>query len=263
MNQPDYRRIVLAIIFVIALLIGIKVLLLKPGHDQAAMTINNVSISEEKINRLFSQRSRYLDSKDFIHSVVIRQLLIQEAVKSGIQKEESFRQSVQDFYEQSLIKIVMDRKYDALNPEIDERLVDRYITLSGKTIDFTLLSYRQPDDRVKGIFEGQEKISLPFSRLATEIKLDILSLKPGEMSNPVYAQGEGLYSVLRLDTVSPGDETPHETATDRDSIRAILSEQLKERNIDLWLDSLEAQATVTVGKAIDQLNEDAVEKNDD
>lgn len=256
MKNPDYRRVVLFIILMVSLLIGLKVFVLKPSVDETALTINNIAISEEKINRLFNQRSRYIDDKDFIHSVVIRQLLIQEAIKSGVQEEEAFRQSVQDYYEQSLIKIIMDRKYNSLETQIDESLVDRYMSLSGKTIDLTLLSYRQPDDRVKGNFERQEKISLPFRRLAMGVKSVILTLEPGKMSEPVFSQNDGLYSVFRLDRVSgPEPSEGHDENMDRETVRQIITEHEKEVLIDRWLDSLEEKARVRVRKTIGPMND--------
>ena len=61
------------------------------------------------------------EKKHFIHSLINKELLIQEAQRLEINREESFRRSVENFYEQSLIKNLMDRKYADLKIKVSER----------------------------------------------------------------------------------------------------------------------------------------------
>ncbi|MBU1168092.1 MAG: hypothetical protein KKD44_00865 [Proteobacteria bacterium] len=251
MKQTDYRSIVLLIIFLVSISISIKLFLSHPGPIDTALTINDKSISEKAFNKMFSKESRMQNKNEFIHSVIIKELLIQEALKAGIQGEESFRQSVQDFYEQSLIKIIMDRKYDSLNPDIDTAMVDRYIELSDKTLDLSLLTYKQPGDIVKGKIETKETISIPFNRLSLDVKFEVISIETGGISQPSYSEADQEYSVFQLDKIRESD-TKTDKETDRDMIRQMLREQKKERLISKWLDELKEHAAITLGATVNQ-----------
>lgn len=251
MKHRDYRLLVLLIIFTVSISIGLKLVLAHLSPGRTAMTINDKTISEKQFNRMFSKKPYLQNMDDFIHSVIIKELLIQEAIKAGIQREEAFRQSIQDFYEQSLIKIIMDRKYTDLEPHIDETLIDRYMTLCGKTMDLTLLTYKTPEDIVKEKVALKESISLPFTRLSIEVRYDLLRLKPGDVSSPSFSEIDNVYSVFRLDTINPGEPMP-DTNDNREIARQLLTEHQKELMLADWLEALKARANVSLGSTVTQ-----------
>lgn len=252
MKQPDYRRVVLFITVVVSLSIVITLASRHAEPTHPAMVINNKSISENQFNKMFSKKAYLQNKNDFIHSVIVKELLIQEALKAGIQKEESFRQSVQGFYEQSLIKIIMDRKYASLKPDIDESIIDRYVDWSDKTVDLTLLTYKQLEDISTGIIENEEHIRLPFNRLSIEVKYELLQLQNGHVSPPLFSETDNNYSVFRLDNISQS-EIKTDKEENRDMIRQLLSEQYKEQMIAQWLDGLREHAEITLGDAVNQV----------
>ncbi|GAB6097826.1 hypothetical protein JCM14469_40800 [Desulfatiferula olefinivorans] len=245
MKQPDYRLIVLLIIFTVSTAIAVKL-----GHDpskgsKAALIVNDTAISEQTFNRLFSKKPCLQSMDDFIHSVVVKEVLIQEGMKTGVHHEEAFRRSVRNFYEQSLIKIVMDRKYNALSPDIDPSMVERYVGLLGSTVDLTLMTYAGTDDVDADRTLSSEPVQIPFNRLSIEVRCALLELNPGDRSSPSYSEADNVYSVFRLDRIHRSGPSVV-TRDDRDLALQLITEHQKERMITDWLDDLTSRASVTV-----------------
>lgn len=249
MKQPDYRLIVLLIIFTVSTAIAIRLGYKPHERSKAAIVINDTAISEKAFNRMFSKKPCLQSVDDFIRSVVVKEVLIQEAIKAGVHHEEAFRRSVQDFYEQSLIKVIMDRTYDSLTPTVDTTLVDRYVDLIGSTVDLTLRTYKTAEDIDSGRADSEEATRLPFNRLSIEVRYDLLQLTPGDTSSPAFSETDNVYSVFRLDAIHP-DESRDVTADDRDLARQLIVEHQKELMISAWLDDLTSRATVAVGAGV-------------
>ena len=49
----------------------------------------------------------------------------------GIDQEEDFRHSIQNFYEQSLTKILLERKYDSFESNPSRQEIDRFLELES------------------------------------------------------------------------------------------------------------------------------------
>jgi hypothetical protein len=80
---------------------------------KAAIIINDKVITLDEFAGMKPSHDEH--RADFINSLIARELLIQEAQRTGIDKEENFRRSLQGFYEQSLVKVLMDRKLTLLS----------------------------------------------------------------------------------------------------------------------------------------------------
>ena len=112
----------------------------------AALIINDRVITSDELNKCYASiRPDIKDRDDFINSVITRELLIQESQRIGIDKEEAFRRSIQDYYEQSLIKLLMDRKSAALNVSVSDDELDRYIKYLNKKILLSIFSFEDPE----------------------------------------------------------------------------------------------------------------------
>ncbi|HSR35908.1 MAG TPA: SurA N-terminal domain-containing protein, partial [Desulfurivibrionaceae bacterium] len=77
--------------------------------EDVAIQINDRIITRAEFNQKYQSRGGVQDpftaqpGEDFIQALITKELLIQEAKRLGLDREEPFRQSVQNFYEQSLI----------------------------------------------------------------------------------------------------------------------------------------------------------------
>ncbi len=92
-------------------------------------TINGQKYTRESITSQYSKFGYHSDNKsEMIDTAISRELLIQEAQKQAIDRESSFRASLKNYYENGLIKILLDRKNDTLQIDISDADIDRYIS---------------------------------------------------------------------------------------------------------------------------------------
>lgn len=252
MKQPDYRHIILFIIFGVTFSIGVTRFILHTPHKNAAITVNKKTVSIEEFNEKFDNKSYYQDKNGFISSLVLRELLIQEALKAGIQNQDYFIKSIKEYYEQSLAQSMVDQKYRSLDVSVDKVMIDRYFELSDKTLDITVLNYTSLDKIKQGDPDSEEKMSLAFDKLSSDVKYELLTLKEGEISEPSCSGTEGC-SVFRLERIRA--EHPEKTKeSNRDAISQILKEQKKERLVAEWLETLKNRAAITIGKTVSDNN---------
>ena len=85
----------------------------KPPSEKIAVRISSYSLTAGEFNDLFDD----LNIKDtprarraFLNNLIIRKLLVKEAQRQGLDREKDFLRSIENFWEQSLVKIIIDKK---------------------------------------------------------------------------------------------------------------------------------------------------------
>ena len=240
-----YIRIIVAILALASLLTLIYLWprAAAPKHDVVA-TINGYQLEKSQLS--FSPDSG-ADSQTMaviLNSAITRELLIQEAQRQKIDKEEDFRKSLKIFYEQSLLKILMDRKYASLQVSVSDRDIDRYLALFGKMIRFTRLP-AAAEPPYKPISSEGQTTNVLFDDLADTLKPMIASLNPGEYAVR-FDTGHEQYA-LRLDAVTASSATsPAAGAPPREMARKIIEQSKKEQLVSQWLAELRQRANITI-----------------
>lgn len=238
------------IYYIIFILLGLSAIIgyeLRSKNDslkETALIINERVITTDEFNRLYSSRAYHIkDKSDFINSLITKELLIQESQKKGIDKEESFRRSIQNFYEQSLIKLLMDRKFATLNIAISDDELNKYIMFLNSKLHLTIFSFDSAEEAKKGDYrDGETKIAY-FKDLSIDIKDSIISLKEGEMTGPIKI-GEK-YVVVRLDkTEIFSYQMPSDLEKER--IKKMLIDGKKEKAINDWTADLREKASIKI-----------------
>jgi len=111
MNLGTYLRITLLvmIIFTGGISCGSK-----QKDDKAAIKINDYSMTADEFTELFLEQLPAKDTiqarKLFLENIIIRKLVLQEAQKQGLDKQKDFLKAIENFWEQSLLTIVIDKK---------------------------------------------------------------------------------------------------------------------------------------------------------
>jgi hypothetical protein len=237
-----YLYYILAILIVITIGIALQLSRLKIQISEPAVVINDRIISQKELDERMKTGSYQGHEKGFLESMVTRELLIQEAVKLGINKEEAFRKSVENFYEQSLVKILIDRKFQSISPKITDEMIERYTTFSGKTLCMTKFLYRNNEDFENNTPQSTTEFENDFENMSDALKFSLLPLKPGEFSSPEQT-GAGIV-VYRIDRIlTPANAHP---MTDAKQIREFLTNQFKKKQFDSWMAQLRAKAHVQI-----------------
>lgn len=214
-----------------------------PSKDHIAISINGHDIARDAVTAE-NKRSGYHSEKqsELFDAVITRELLIQEAERQAINKEETFRQSLKQFYENSLIKILLDRKNDQLKAEVSDAELDSYIALLGKIVTFTRLDAIPGSATEANGAKGLTNTAL-FSDLATPVKMVLASLQPGQFGIQ-FDTGTEKYAI-RLDNVQPSPD-PSAQNVDRQHLFAILADYKREQQMNQWLADLQQNATIII-----------------
>lgn len=86
-----------------------------PKNKQILAKINNYEITLDEFEEDFKEspygRNGALESKqDFLNNLINRKLILQDAQKKGLDKDKSFLKMIEKFWEQSLLKLTLDKK---------------------------------------------------------------------------------------------------------------------------------------------------------
>lgn len=254
MKNFDYRHIIIACILFITVPIAVKLTYNPSKIKDPVITINKKKISKGELNKRLSEQFYNKDVDSLVNSIVVKELMIQKAVESGIHKDKDFQRSIKNFYEQSLIKLLLDKKYAELKPEIDEAQINRYIDLSDKIVHLKISTYKDKNALSSNHVLDQQKTTMPFNDLSLFLKYTITKLKTGESSEPVYSEAgtevtHKHFTVFTLDSVSPDKDNP-EKETDSALIRELLQEQGKESLISSWIEKLRGEAEVSLAPSL-------------
>lgn len=87
----------------------------KPKDREVLAKVNNYEITEQEFEEEFrasaygsvdTQESR----KEFLNTLINRKLILQDAQNKGLDKDKSFLKMIERFWEQSLLKLTLDKK---------------------------------------------------------------------------------------------------------------------------------------------------------
>ena len=174
-----------------------------------------------------------------------RDILLQKAQRLGIDKEKGFREMLKRYYEQSLIKVLTDRKLASIKVEVEESEIDHYYSCFGKLYTFThvpLINGEVPNGEA-----GQQSTVL-FDDLAESLRLLLAGLQPGENASQFDTGTE--IGRIRLDAVSK--KTEGGQVIDRQQVKDILTQYRRGREIDSWINELRKKASIIInGKVVD------------
>ncbi len=215
----------------------------KVEFSKPAIVINDRIITEQELNHLKKSKRFYRNKEEFIDSLIVKELLIQEAIKQKINKDESFRASVEDFYEQSLVKILMDDQFKKYDPKVSDKEIERYKTFAKTKVFITKLIYKNKADIQKGKPENVQTIESNFSDLSDSLKYIIFNLQPGEKSKIIKAvSGFIVYKLIKTEKIADPGIIDH---IDSNSvISEFIKNAKKEEFLSAWVDSLRTKAEI-------------------
>lgn len=239
-----YIYYIVFIILALSAALGYELLTSPVPAKDTAMIINGQVITTSEFKRIcLSAPYKEQEKNNTINSLITRELLIQEAQREGIDKEESFRRSIQNFYEQSLIKLLMDKKFSSLKVSVSDTEIDRYISLLGSKLHVTVYTSDTSRNAQQGKYMSIQAKNINFDDLSGDIRARIIMLREGEKTGLVREDGK--FVVMRLDKV----EYSHRTAPsekEKENIRNILINEKKERMISDWVAGLREKASVKI-----------------
>ena len=85
-----------------------------PSSKDIAVRINDYTLTSQEFNELFAEAGFIEDTSEareaFLENLITRKLLLQEAQNEGLDKQKVFLKSIENFWEQALLSIIIERK---------------------------------------------------------------------------------------------------------------------------------------------------------
>lgn len=147
------------------------------GRKQVLARINNYEIGLDEFEAAFKDSvfswSGAPDARQqFLTNLINQKLILQDAERKGMDREDDFLKTVEKFWEQSLLKVALERKTKEIAASIrvpDKEIQDAYQKM---------LSEGRTDKSYEQMY-GQIKWELSKSREAEELNRWIASLRSG------------------------------------------------------------------------------------
>jgi hypothetical protein len=208
--------------------------------QDVALSINGHFFSQQQIDDQYHRKGYHSENTDSsIDSLVTKQLLLDEAQRLGLDKEEEFRKALKDYYEQSLIKVLADRKLQSVTVTVSEQDIDRYLSYSGKMFTFT----RIPVENGKLLEKQSRQDSVLFDDLSESLRLILATLQLGERIVQFETGTEvGVIHLAKMEKADGFEPVLYE----RSRVRELLGNYQKSLEIDRWINSLRKKASIVV-----------------
>jgi len=211
-----------------------------------------ISVNKRQITRaeltplLKGKQLDELDMLGIIDTVITRELLIQEARRRNIDQEEPFRKSLKSFYEQSLIKNLIDQESKSFTYTPLPEEIATYRQLLNKKVDVSLVPIPKTESAVEqNLKEKQEELRVLFKELTPPLQMAILSLQIGQQPRQLsYANGK--YD-LRVNSLSDAEMSSPNILSEDEAKKAITSFR-RDEYLKNWLEELENKADIKIEK---------------
>ena len=221
-----------------------------PIYMQEFMKEVRLSSRREPNEKLTEERL-----EEILHTMVDRKLLIDEAVKAGLSQDEHFLESIKSFWEQTLIRELIDKKNREWADKLivtDDELRQRHSLMLSK-ITLRVIKTHDMKAAEAALSELQVRGSLMGPLFIEDIRpMDPLFAAFGKEAGERGIAGSGddffAYEVVKKEpSGAPALEGVYE------ALRTSLLEEKKERVLEDWLEARKKSAAIKV-------NEDAIER---
>jgi hypothetical protein len=212
--------------------------------SKPVLSINNRIISKAELAKMMESKPHQMTREMFIESIIDKQLLIQEAVNNNINKEESFRRSVENFYEQSLINVLLDRKFKSLIVDVTNDEIARYEELMQSRLSLTKMIYPSLEDVQNFSHATIKRIESNFIDLSEHLKFIVLNLGKGQLSKAEITDfGVSIYRLDEIQKIKkPGIGDFEEFDIKRVSL--YIQDKKKEALMKKWIDKIRENAEI-------------------
>lgn len=210
--------------------------------DQNALLINERVIPFVELQQRWQEQPyHYQEQKEFIEDQVVRELLLQEAVSAGIADEEQFKRLVKDYFEQSLVKTLLDRKLLEQKIPLSPEDISRFRAAQQLRYRLTLIRY-QTYQLALDDSEGQpQPLTGDFVDLPAAVTVRLLHLTRAVLSTP-FADSDGFFRV-RIEQIERSAQNSQTAASDEE-LQHQLGYLLQQQKLAEWLQQVRQQAVI-------------------
>ncbi len=250
-----YIYIVAGLILIIVGISGMTLLKSGPPVSREAVRVNAHSITDEEYRKAYEEKASTCpvppDKKQFVDDLVTREILIQEAKRLGLDREEPFRRSLQNYYEQTLLKNLTQRKMSDIKVSVSEQEIASYYENMGKVYELRVIALpteREANEAIRNFPSGKaERKMLHVDEIPPGMLDAVLVLKAGDVSLRPVPCDKGFF-VFRLEGHKKEPVPPLDTV--REEIRKTIEEKKRQGEMEKWLEGLKKNSRVTINESL-------------
>ncbi len=250
-----YIYIVAGIILIVLGISGITFLKVGPPASVELARVNDRIITVNEFDKALGEKKSAspapADKKRFLDELVTREVLIQEAKRRGLDLKEPFRSSIQNYYEQTLLKNLTQEKMSEIHVSVSEEEIEDYYRNMGKIYELkiaVLPTERAADEAIRNFPSSTVRARyLRMEEIPPEILDAVTALRAGEVSKKPVPCDAGFF-VFKLEGYKTEPMPP--LGTVHDEIRKTLEERKKQADMERWLDGLRKSAKITINEAL-------------
>ncbi len=232
-----------------------------PPASKELARVNKRIITVDEFNRFLEESGKVPpsspDKRAVLDDLLTRELLIQEAKRRGLDLSEPFRRSIQNYYEQTLLKSLVQDRMSEIQAPISEAEIAEYYKNMGKTYELSIAIFpteAQADEAIRDFpARTAQKRRLRMEEIPPELLESLAALRVGEVSKKPVPCAKGFictrgFFVFRLAGFTAEPVAP--LATVHDEVRRALEARKKSAEMEKWLEGLKMKARITVKEAL-------------
>jgi hypothetical protein len=116
-------------------------------REQAAIQIDDIYITPQEFQQAY-QTQNNIPPEEFLDQYISKKIILREAERLGLDRDPQFLADIQQYWEQGLLKRILTKKRDELNPEITNEDIARYYQENRNKL-FVLKSLEESKDEIK------------------------------------------------------------------------------------------------------------------
>lgn len=230
-----YLLSALSILAILSLgLLVVPLLAPRPKVIEGSLIVNQRVFTPQELNdRLMTSSYHFDNDEEQLTNLIYRELLLQEAKTQGIDSEIKFLNSMRNFYEQSMIKTLLDRQYNLESHEPNDSQVAACQPFLTRRYEVTEIEYPDHDSAIKNINGNIEHYQLAYLEMPEDIRTALLNLTGTELSEP-YHSGRGWLRIQLIGiTAIPEQDLPSGLEQEE-----LCRGELRRQSIQSWAESL-------------------------
>ncbi len=215
-----------------------------PDDNDVVMTVNNHKFTSTMFTQ--SQRDRsshHEDVDDFLDSVAFERVLIQEAQRLKIDKEPAFRDAIKNYYEQSLVKILLERKSLEIDDTVTDSEIESFLNCFGKQYTFKLALGNGPFLPAKLDWDSSSAQSERFGDLSSSLQPVMATMSVGQIKQ-VFDTGNDWFAIAVMEITEEKTDAP--PPLPRDIVRNTIAAHKHGQELNKWINSLIDNANISI-----------------
>ncbi len=232
-----------AVSILAALLLGLLIAPLltpRPIAMEGSLVVNQKIFQPQELAERLKTTPYHFDSKgELLTDLIYRELLLQEAKAQKINTERAFLTSMRDFYEQSMIKTLLDRQCDPEKHLPSAEQISALQPFLTKRFQLTRYDYPGHQSALDNRSAQIQEYDLAYLDLPEDARSALLELKGGALSPPFHSSA-GWFR-LQLTNITPLETDSLPTQIEQ---KELCRTELQRQSIQNWIVQLYRKSNI-------------------